>query len=157
MPRAAKGGKGGLSIELEGIFETLKAVQGVEADLRPGVNNELRDAAEGAAGELLVDLQASAASSGVPVASRVASSARVKRDRVPVVQIGGSARVGARGAPAAVLAWGSEQGPKGDVNHWGVPPSSGYWIAPAVERAGPKVVDRFKRAVADVFRRHGLL
>lgn len=150
-------GAGGLSIELEGIFETLKAVRGVEADLRPGVNNELRDAAETSAAGLVVDLQASAAASGVPVASRVASSAKVKRDRVPVVSIGGSARVGSRGAPASVLVWGSEQGPKGGVNHWGVPPGSGYWIAPAVERAGPKCVETFKRAVADVFRRHGLL
>jgi hypothetical protein len=148
---------GGLSIELEGIFETLKAVRDVEADLRPGVNNELRDAAEASARVLLVDLQAAAASSGVPVAPRVAGSARVKRDRVPVVSIGGATRVGRRGAPAGQLVWGSEQGPKGSTNHWGVPPSSGYWIAPAVERAGPKAVESFRRAVADIFRKHGLL
>lgn len=149
--------KGGLSIEMEGIFETLKAVRDVEADLRPGVNNELRDAAESSARELLVELQASAGASGVPVASRVASSARVKRDRVPVVSIGGATRVGRRGAAAGALVWGSEQGPKGATNHWGVPPGSGYWIAPAVERAGPRAVEKFRSAVADVFRKHGLL
>jgi hypothetical protein len=153
MPRTT----GGLSIEMEGIFETLQAVRSVQADLRPGVNNELRDAAESSCGELAVELRSAAAASGVPVAPRVAQSIRVKRDRVPVVSIGGSTRVGRRGAPAGALVWGSEQGPKGDVNHWAVPASSGYWIAPAVERAGPKVRERFAAAVADVFRRHGLL
>lgn len=148
---------GGLSIEMEGIFETLKAVRSVESDLRPGVNNELRDAADAAAGELAVDLRAAASSSGVPVAPLVAQSIKVKRDRVPVVSIGGAMRVGSRGTPAGLLVWGSEQGPKGDVNHWAVPPSSGYWIAPAVERSGPKAVEKFRSAVAAIFRKHGLL
>jgi hypothetical protein len=148
---------GGLSIEMEGIFETLKAVRSVSADLRPDVNGELRDAAERSAGELVVELVASAHASGVPVAPRVASSARVKRDRVPVVSIGGGARVGARGAPAGLLVWGSEQGPKGTVNHWGVPASSGYWIAPAVERYSRKALDSFRRAVYEIFRRYGLV
>ena len=148
---------GGLSLEMEGIFETLKAVRSVEADLRPGINNELRDAAESSASELVVELVNAAGSSGVPVAPRVARSIRVKRDRVPVVSIGGATRVGRDGASAGALVWGSEQGPKGDVNHWAVPPSSGHWIAPAVDRFGPKAVEKFRHAVADVFRRHGLL
>ena len=153
MPRTT----GGLSIEMEGLMETLQAVRGVEADLRPGVNNEIRQAAEKSAGELVSELHSSAASSGVPVASRVASSAKVKRDRIPTVSIGGSTRVGRRGAPAGSLVWGSEQGPKGSTNHWAVPPSSGYWIKPAVERAGPKAVETFRYALADIYRKHGLL
>jgi hypothetical protein len=142
---------------MEGIFETLQAVRGVQSDLRPGVNNEIRAAAEDAAGGLVTDLQGAAASSGVPVAARVARSAKVKRDRVPVVSIGGAQRVGRRGAPAGALVWGSEQGPKGSVNHWGVPAGSGYWIAPAVERYGPKAVETFRHALGAIFRRHGLL
>lgn len=147
----------GLSIEMPGLMETLKAVREVQADLRPGVNGEIRQAAERSAGELVVELQSSAASSGVPVASRVASSAKVKRDRIPTVSIGGAKRVGARGAPASALVWGSEQGPKGSTNHFGVPPGSGYWIKPAVERAGPKAVETFRRALADIYRKHGLM
>ena len=147
---------GGLTVEMDGIFETLKAVRQVEADLRPGVNNELRDAAEASAGELAAELVTSASASGVPVAPRVAASIRVKRDRVPVVSIGGSAPVGRRGAPAGALVWGSEQGPKGGVNHWGVPASSGYWIAPAVDRYSRTALDKFRRAVFEIFRRNGL-
>lgn len=153
MPRTT----GGLSVEMEGIFETLKAVQSIQADLRPGVNNELRDAADASARELGVELASSAASSGVPVAPRVARSIRVKRDRVPVVSIGGGARVGRTGAPAGLLVWGSEQGPKGEVNHWAVPAGAGYWIAPAVERYGSRALDNFRQSVATIFRKHGLL
>jgi len=148
---------GGLSVEVDGLMQTLKAVQGVQADLRPGINNELRDRADTVAQGLLVDLVSAAGSSGVPVAPRVAQSIRVKRDRIPVVSIGGGMRVGRAGGTAGALVWGSEQGPKGDVNHFAVPPSSGYWIAPAVERYGPRARDDFASAVVDVFRKHGLL
>lgn len=147
---------GGLTVEIDGLMETLKAVRSVEADLRPGVNNELRNAATVSAGELAVELATAAGSSGVPVAPLVARSIRVKRDRIPVVSIGGPTRVGRRGASAGVLVWGSEQGPKGSVNHWAVPPSSGYWIAPAVERYARTALDRFRRAVFEVFRKYGL-
>jgi hypothetical protein len=137
-------------------METLKAVRGVQADLRPGVNNELRDAAGSSADGLKTALTAAASSSGVPVAPRVARSIRVLRDRIPVVSIGGSASVGRRGAPAGRLVWGSEQGPKGSINHWGVPPGSGYWIKPAVERYSRTALEDFKRAVYVIFRKHGL-
>jgi hypothetical protein len=147
----------GLAIEVDGIFETLKAVRGVQADLRPSANNELRDAADTVASGLASDLVAAAASSGVPVAPRVARSIRVKRDRIPVLSIGGPAPVGRTGGAAGSLVWGSEQGPKGSINHFGVPASSGYWIAPTVERAGSKAADDYRRAVARIFRRYGLI
>lgn len=154
MPRQT----GGVSLEVDGLLETLKAFQGLERDLRSSANGELRDAADQCARGLVAELVAAASSSGVPVARRVARSIRVKRDRIPVVSIGGGYRVGVRGGTAGSLVWGSEQGPKGEVNHFGVPPSSGYWIAPAVKRFGEgRAVDAFRRAVVDVQRKYGLL
>lgn len=147
---------GGLSVEVDGLIETLQAVRGVEASLRPNVNGELRDAATVSAGELAVELVQSAGASGVPVAPLVARSIRVKRDRIPVVSIGGGMKVGRAGAQAGALVWGSEQGPKGEVNHWAVPPSSGYWIAPAVDRYSRTALANFQRAVLAIFKRYGL-
>jgi hypothetical protein len=154
----SRGVKGGLSVEVDGMMETLAAVKGVEASLRPAINGELRDAAETSAGELAVELVSAASTSGVPVAPLVARSIRVKRDRIPVVSIGGAMRVGTGGdrAPAGRLVWGSEQGPKGEINHWAVPPSSGYWIAPAVERYSRHALANFQRAVLEIFKRYGL-
>jgi hypothetical protein len=140
------------------MIETLKALRSVEAELRPEANSMIRDAAGQCASELLPFLEASASSSGVPVAPRVARSMRVKRDRLPVVSIGGYAAVGRRGARAGALVWGSEQGPKGPVNHFGVPPGPGYWIAPAVEAfRGGRALATFQRAVVLIFKRYGLL
>jgi len=118
----------------------------------------IRDAAGQCAGELVPYLEASAARSPTRVARRVARSIAVRRDRLPTVSIGGSASVGAGGAAAARLVWGSEQGPKSSPNHWGAPPSSGYWIAPAVAAFGRgRAVPIFKRALVVIFKRYRLL
>jgi hypothetical protein len=146
-----------VSVDVDGLVETLAAFKGLEADLRKEANAELRVAGREAGAALALELRASASSSGVPVAPRVARSIKVKRDRIPVVAIGGAMPVGARGGSAGALAWGSEQGPKGAVNHFAVPPGAGYWIAPAVERYSSRALSNFRAAVADVFRKHGLL
>lgn len=156
MPRQT----GGLAVEMDGMLETLKAFRGLEADLRKEANSELRSAARECAAKLAVGLVQSASASGVPVAPRVARSIRVKSDRIPVVSIGGPAKVGTgKQGTAGALVWGSEQGPKSDPNRFAVAPSAaGYWIAPAVKRfeEGP-ALDVFRRAVSDIMRRYGLL
>ena len=156
-----RGVKGGITVEFDGLVETLKAVRGVQEELRPQANGEIRDAAGACAGELLPYLTAAATSSGVPVAPRVARAMSVHRDRLPSVYIGGSTPVGRHGAPAAALVWGSEQGPKSEPNHFGVAPSSGYWIAPAVAafQSGPalEAVSRGRRCTPSLGIGTGLL
>lgn len=149
----------GVTVDVDGVTETLRAFQGLEADLRRQANGELRQAAGVAARAAIVELQASAAGSGVPVAPRVATSARVKVDRLPVVVIGGRRRVGRRGGTASALVWGSEHGPGGDVNHFAVPASAvGYWIRPAVDRVREGAAYRaYRRAIVDIQRRWGLI
>lgn len=149
---------GGVSVEIDGLMETLKATRGLEKDLRSEANAELRSAAKSCASGLAADLVRAAEASGVPVAPRVARSLRVKSDRIPVVSIGGATRVGRRGAPAGSLVWGSEQGPKSDPNRWGIPPSAGRWIAPTVSRfASSEAVAVYKRAVLDVLKKWRLV
>jgi hypothetical protein len=142
-----------LTVRTEGIEETLGALKGLERDLRAEANSEIRLAAKEAAGVLAERLRQAAASSATPVARRVAESIKVKSDRFPTVSIGGSKKVGARGAPAAQLVWGSEQG----GTHFGAPEGGEYWIGPTVrafETAGAVVV--FRRALFDIVKRYGL-
>ena len=154
----ARGPQATFAVEVEGLTETLKALRGVEKDLRMSANGEIRDAAGRCAEVLVGQLVAAASSSGVPVAPRVARSIKVKRDRYPSVSVGGTQPVGRRGAIAAKLVWGSEHGPASSPNHFGVGPGPGYWLAPTVARfkQGPAVAT-FEAAIARVFRRYGLL
>lgn len=147
------------TIEVDGLFETLNAIKGLQGDLRKEANAELRVAGRRAAEVLAADLRTSAARSGVPVAPRVAAAIRTKSDRVPTVIIGGNRKVGRRGASAAVLAWGSEHGPAGAPNHFGVAPNAGgYWIAPAVRSfEGGPALTIYKRAVFETIKRYGLI
>jgi len=134
----ARGVAGGVSVSIAGLDETRRALQGFEDDLHRGP--ELRAADQAVARELAQLLKQAASSSGVPVAPRVAQSVRVRGGEWPSVEIGGTMRVGAHGAIAAVLLWGSEHGPRGEPNHFAVAPrGSGYWIAPTVKayKLGP--------------------
>ena len=138
------------------MTETLKAFQGLERDFaRPEANKELRTAAGNTARGGVVELVRAAEASGVPVARRVATSIRVKSDRLPTVSIGGSRKVGRTGAPASVLVWGSERGGR----NFAVPQTAGgHWIQPAVERfERGECLDIYKRAVVDLLRRYKLL
>lgn len=150
----------GLALEVDGLQETLKAFGGLEADLRKEANTELRQAAKTCATVLAAQLARAAASSGVPVAPRVAKSIKVKSDRMPVVSIGGPKKVGTgKRGMAAALVWGSEQGPKSDPNRFGVGTNhAGYWIAPTTARfqAG-EAITVYRRAVFDVMKKHGLV
>ena len=148
------------SVELEGLTDTLRAFSGLESDLRKEANSELRTAAGECAADLARALKIAASASGVPVAPRVAGSIRVKRDRIPVVQIGGRTKVGTgKRGNAGALVWGSERGPASDPNRFAVAPSSsGYWIAPTVAAfsEGPALTT-YKRAVVDIMRKWKLL
>lgn len=142
-----------LTVKTDGIEETLGAIRGLDRDLRKEANSEIRSAAKEAAAGLVLALRAAASSSPTPVAARVAQSAAVKSDRFPTVKIGGSKRVGRRGAPAQALVWGSEQGGA----HFGAGEGGAYWIAPAVRRyEATGAVAVFKRALFEIVRRYGL-
>jgi hypothetical protein len=120
----------------------MRAVQKLGRDFeRPAANAELRRAAGRCASSLSRALAAAAASSGVPVAPKVARSIRVRSDRLPVVSITGPGTL-----------WGSEHGPKSSPNRFAVPArSSGYWIAPTVDRFGSgEAVVNYRRAVYEI-------
>jgi hypothetical protein len=144
----------GVAIDTRDVLPLLKALNGVERELRQNANRRLREAAGECARALIVDLQAAAASSPTPQAVLVARVARVSSDRVPAVKLGGSRRVGHRRTPAGRLLWGSERGgPRFAAARGG-----SYWIAPTVTRfsRGP-AQDTYRRAVTSILSDAGVL
>lgn len=143
------------AIDTRDVIPLLKALQGVSKELRVASNRRLREAAATCARGLVVDLRSAADHSQTPQAALVARTLRVKGDRIPVVTVGGSRRVGSRRTPAGRLVWGSEHGGR---NFAAPPNDSGYWIAPTVDRyARGSAVDTYRAAVASVLRDAGVL
>jgi hypothetical protein len=144
----------GVSIDTRDVLPLLKALNGVERELRANANRRLREAAAVSARALIVDLQAAAAQSPTPQAVLVARAARVSSDRVPAVKLGGSRRVGHRRTPAGALLWGSERGGPRFVAGAG----GNYWIDPTVrrfQRSG--AVDAYRAAVVGILADAGVI
>lgn len=138
-----------ITVDASDLTGLIKGLNRCEEDLKKRSNGRLRDAAEKASGELLLELRAAASSSATPQARIVADSMRVKRDRLVAVTIGGRQRVGSRGTNAGAILWGSEHGGE----NFGAGAGGSYWIAPTVDRylAGP-AQRAYLEAVANVLR-----
>jgi hypothetical protein len=142
-----------ISYDTRDVTAVIGQLRDVDKALRTNASAELRDAAGTTAERGVAALQSGAR--GTPQASIVAGSAKVKRDRVPAISIGGARRVGRRGTPAGDLVWGSEKGGRNFAA--GINPS-GYWIEPTIRRfQDGEAADAYRAAVAVILRRAGVL
>lgn len=142
-----------ISYDTRDVVTVIGQLRTVDKALRTNASAELRDAAGRAAEQGVAALQGGAR--GTPQAGIVASSAKVKRDRVPAIQIGGGRGVGSRGTPAGDILWGSEHGGR---NFAAAINPSGYWIEPTVRRFQEGgAADAYRAAVATILRRAGVL
>lgn len=92
-----------VKVTITGVRETLKAFQ----DLPKDANNELRDASLQLAKLLATKAQIDITLHGGPQGKLLAPTVKAVRDRVPVVQIGGTRKVGRNHAPAWGVLFGS--------------------------------------------------
>jgi hypothetical protein len=137
-----------VTVQGEGIRETLAAFRGMPRDAQ----NELRAAAL----DLSLELAAAAKASGEAEGSQaalVAGTVKAMRDRVPVVQAGGSKRLGSRRKPAWKLLFGSEFGSNRFRQfprlHQG---RAGVWFFPVIEENAPMIAARWREAADNVIR-----
>lgn len=148
-----------LSIQIEGMRGTLAGFRNLPAD----ASDRLRDAATSLAAGMAMEIaQAGRAKGGQ--AALVAQTVKARRDRVPFVLIGSSARVGrawpGRGkAKASELLFGSEFGalrtpsrkysPFGYETHTG---KKGRWIFPTVEKNQGDIAAAWLQAADEIVR-----
>jgi len=151
--------KYGMTIDERDLVTLYKRLNSVEKELRADINGELRTAANRCATRLIDALRQSASAAPTPQARVVAGMIEVKRDRIPVVRVGGSKAFRAkrsRGDQPRVgaLLWGSERGGA----KFKAAPGGSYWIKPAVDRfVNGAAYQDFYRAVTDILRREDLL
>lgn len=131
-----------VNVQIEGVRETLAAFRKLPKD----ASAELRERSLKLA-ELLADRARAAGRASDAQSAIVASTVKPMRDRVPVVQAGGSARIGRHGTPAWKILFGSEFGSSLPQfrPHRG---RAGYWFFPTVE-AEASTIDREWNTAAD--------
>lgn len=78
-----------INVKIDGLRETLRAFNALPKD----ASNELRDEAMAIADDMAGWIRAGALAES-RTAARVAGTLKVRRDRVPVVEIGGASKVG---------------------------------------------------------------
>lgn len=150
-------------VHIDGVRQTLAAFKQLPKD----ASNELRDAS-GKIARILVDAAKRGASID-PQSTAVATTVKVARDRVPVVQAGGARRVTKNRAPAWALLFASEFGANGRYGWYGASKYAdsdgrqysphqgqrGRWFFPAVEDERERIAMHWNRAVDAVVRRFG--
>jgi hypothetical protein len=135
------------TIDTSDVLPLLEALRGVDVELRRNTNRRLRQAAGDASRGLVPILRGAGAAATTPQAALVARTVRVRSDRLPAVQLGGSRRVGRRGTPAGRLVWGSEGGGR----NFAAPSGGSYWIAPTVDDYARRgALEVYQRAVAQI-------
>lgn len=174
-------GSGGFNVSFQNA-DTVKRILGdIEDGMRKEANKELRDAAQQIARSLIPSIQGMAAMSPMPIAKKMAETARAKRDRLVVVQVGGvnpklsgfrsgvgsrrasrttkSQLAGGRSATSrnyrTTLAWASEMGPYpgSAFNRFRVPRrTSGYYVQPAINANMDRAKAEYSEALNKLIR-----
>lgn len=158
---------------LDKVFELMAEAQGNMRRMGGfSPNYEFRNAAGRVAAQMPPDIKAAVGGSPAPQAAGVAASARVKRDRIPVVRVGAvrpklsgfkKPRTSNRVSKGSV-AWGVERGPKGghraggNQNFYKVSPNPrGYALGPRLPQITSGIVEDYQIVIADVLRRSGVI
>jgi len=158
-------------IKVEGLSQTLKALNKLDKDTKDAVKTEVTKISE--------VLARGVAAAGAGRSKRdawVASTVRAKRDRVPTILIGSAKRMPVRrlgqGPRASDLMFGMEFGSKGGTDNptiaggrpgWRFPDETppkkrgnvGTWIFPTVARQQPQVVSLWAAALDRAIRKAG--
>lgn len=139
-----------LRVEITGVRETLRAFRQLPRD----ANNELRTRTMALA-ETVADRVRAASRADSPQSALLAPTVKARRDRVPVIQVGGATRVGRNRKPAYKVLFGSEFGAtylRQFRPHVG---SGSYWFFKTVDSQKVEIDRTWNEIADDVIRRWG--
>lgn len=138
-------------------YATIDGLKSALRSLPREATGRLRDASVGIAGKVASNAASRARAQG-GAAALVAPSIKATRDRVPVVKMGGSARIGDRkGTNQTVgnLIWGAEYGGGSRPRTRQFPPwrgagsGAGYFLWPAVREDNAYIKEQYSMALLD--------
>jgi len=144
-----------ITLRLEGAREVLAAFRAMPKD----ASTELRAASLRLAQSLAVKVAAAGRAEGRQ-AALLAKTVKAKRDRVPVIEVGGTRRLGSNKKPAFKLLFGSEFGAS-QTGRYGLrqfKPHLGrgsYWIFKTVGDNQAEISREWNEAADEVVRKFG--
>jgi hypothetical protein len=137
-----------IGVKIEGARETLAAFRRLPKDASAALRERSMELATALAGKV-----ASAARSDSPQSALMAFTVKPRRDRVPIIEAGGTARVGSNKVPAYKVLFGSEFGA---VTYPQYRPHAGkggsYWMFKTVEANQPAMDAAWNKAADDIQR-----
>ncbi|MBK1785137.1 hypothetical protein [Prauserella cavernicola] len=151
-------------MRIDGVRDTLQALQAMPKD----ANEQLRERSMALATVLAEDAALSGRAEGAQ-AALVAGTVKARRDRVPVVEAGGTKRLGRNKAPAWALLFGSVFGMNRRSGWFGAPrfreatgrqyrPHGGqdaYWFFPVIEANQARIAREWNAAASEIARKFG--
>lgn len=162
QPGAPKGKQAlTVNVAIDGVRETLAAFRSLPKE----ANNQLRERSKALA-ELIATRAKAAGQAEGAQAALVARTVKARRDRVPVVQAGGTRKLGRYKVPAYALLFGSEFG-MNQRSGWYASQryrrSDGYqyhphtgqegaWFFPTVEASAPEISREWNAAADEIVR-----
>ena len=138
------------------VYQTVAGLNAALRRLPKEASVQLRNASQAMAGEVAAEAKAKA--SGLPGAYRkVAPTIRAKRDRIPVIQMGGSTKL-RKGPRQTVgdLIWGAEFGGRGRpttqqfLPHLG---QTGYALWPTIRANHDDIIEAYSAAFDEAVER----
>lgn len=136
-----------ISVQVTGMRESLAALRA----LGPEADAAIRQRASELATSLKGTIERAAKAARSPQARLVVTTLKVRKDRLPVLEVGGTKRLGRNKAPAYKLLFGAEFGSdrykQFHQRHTG---KTGTWFFPTVEREQAEIVRAWEQAADDV-------
>lgn len=154
-----------VTVRIDGAREVLRALSVMGKDAQ----NAIRDHSQKIATKLAVKVRADVAVHGGPQGVLVAQTVKAVRDRVPVIQAGGTKRVGRNRAPVYGLLFGSIFGMNGRSGWFSAQKYAGdsarqyrphrgqdaYAFFPVIDNSGAEISREWMAAVDEVVRKFG--
>lgn len=139
-----------LRLNIAGINETLRKFR----EMPKEASDELRDASKEIADDLAAKTKG-AATSDSPQSALIAPTIKAVRDRVPVVQAGGTKRVGRNRVPAYKVLFGSEFGSNNLRQFRPHRGAASYWFFKAVENEQSNIAEKWNQAADRIINKWG--
>lgn len=138
-----------IKMKITGVKEILSALR----DMPKDAQNEIRDGSVRLAEKLAGKARSSSTTTGSPQGILLASTVKAVRDRVPVIQAGGTKRVGRNDKPAWKILFGVEFGSLDYIQFQKLHSSEGYWLFPLVRRENDTIEREYHQIVDAVARK----